>query len=203
MGIRFPAARSEGGYGPDVRLRAARRLHLRDGRNNRAQIRLDGRAISMIRYIELKSGYHDDGPEWIARVAVSKSGRTLYFNGMALKRSTQLASGNYYDIETSDSYWVSGVKKGAAIVIGLAAEKSPSMPEPLTNTCKSRARLSWTRQHSSFQQRSGRRTSRNFTIWRTCGWHHPMAQFDQSEPCEHRRLAAVRQMSDRNQAQRR
>jgi len=66
----------------------------------------------MIRYIELKSGYHDDGPEWIARVAVSKSGRTLYFNGMALKRSTQLASGNYYDIETSDSYWVSGVKKG-------------------------------------------------------------------------------------------
>jgi hypothetical protein len=65
----------------------------------------------MIRYIELKSGYQDDGPAWIARVLVSKSGRTVYFNGKALKRSTQLASGNYYDVETSESYWVSGVKK--------------------------------------------------------------------------------------------
>ena len=65
----------------------------------------------MIRYIELKSGYHDDGPAWIARVAVSKSGRTLYFNGKALKRSTQSGSGNYYDVETTESYWVSGVKK--------------------------------------------------------------------------------------------
>ena len=67
--------------------------------------------MSMIRYIELKSGYHDDGPAWIARVAVSKSGRTLYFNGKALKRSTQSGSGNYYDIETTESYWVSGVKR--------------------------------------------------------------------------------------------
>src|SRR4051812_46515484 len=60
----------------------------------------------MIRYIELKSGYHDDGPAWIARVAVSKSGRTLYFNGKALKRSTQSGSGNYYDVETTESYWL-------------------------------------------------------------------------------------------------
>ena len=65
----------------------------------------------MIRYIELKSDYHDDGPAWIARVAVSKSGRTLYFNGKALKRSTRSGSGNYYDVETTESYWVSGVKK--------------------------------------------------------------------------------------------
>ena len=56
-------------------------------------------------------GYHDDGPAWIARVAVSKSGRTLYFNGKALKRSTQSGSGNYYDVETTESYWLSGVKK--------------------------------------------------------------------------------------------
>jgi hypothetical protein len=59
----------------------------------------------MIRYIELKSGYHDDGPAWIARVVVSKSGRTVYFNGKALKRSTQAGSGNYYDVETAESYW--------------------------------------------------------------------------------------------------
>src|SRR5690349_8940788 len=65
----------------------------------------------MIRYIELKSGYHDDGPAWIARVLMSKSGRTVYFNGRALKRSTQSGAGNYYDVETGESYWVSGVKK--------------------------------------------------------------------------------------------
>ena len=65
----------------------------------------------MIRYIELKSGYHDDGPAWIARVKLSKSGRTVYFNGQALKRGTQLGSGNYYDVETAQEYWVSGVKK--------------------------------------------------------------------------------------------
>jgi hypothetical protein len=65
----------------------------------------------MIRHLELKSGYHDDGPAWIALVLVSKSGRTVYFNGKALKRSTQGVSGNYYDVETAESYWVSGVKK--------------------------------------------------------------------------------------------
>jgi len=86
-------------------------LHLRDGRNNGARIFDWPTVISMIRYIELKSGYHDDGPAWIARVAVSKSGRTLYFNGKALKRSTQSGSGNYYDVETTESYWLSGVKK--------------------------------------------------------------------------------------------
>ena len=42
---------------------------------------------------------------------MSKSGRTLYFNGKALKRSTQSRSGNYYDVETAESYWLSGVKK--------------------------------------------------------------------------------------------
>jgi hypothetical protein len=86
-------------------------LHLRDGGNGGAQIRLAKRLVRMIRYIELKSGYHDDGPAWIARVMVSKSGRTVYFNGKALKRSTQAGSGNYYDVETVESYWVSGVKK--------------------------------------------------------------------------------------------
>jgi len=65
----------------------------------------------MIRYIELKSGYHDDGPAWIARVLVSKSGRTVYFDGKALKRTTQAGAGNFYDVETGEDYWVSGVKK--------------------------------------------------------------------------------------------
>ena len=69
----------------------------------------------MLKYIELKSGYSDNGPAWIARVAVSRSGRTVYFNAKALKRASGgLISGNHYDIETGEEYWVSGVKKNGA-----------------------------------------------------------------------------------------
>ncbi|MBS1810240.1 MAG: hypothetical protein JST84_18910 [Acidobacteria bacterium] len=63
-------------------------------------------------YIELKSGYGDSGPAWISHVTFSKSGRTVYFNGKALKRNERGGiSGNYYDLESGDEYWVSGVKK--------------------------------------------------------------------------------------------
>jgi hypothetical protein len=65
----------------------------------------------VLRYIELKSGYNDNGPAWIARVKQSKSGRTVYFADRALKRATGgLSGGNHYDLVTGDSYWVSGVK---------------------------------------------------------------------------------------------
>jgi hypothetical protein len=69
----------------------------------------------MLRYIELKSGHSDDGPAWIAYVEQSKTGRTLYVNGrglMKLKGQRRGASGgNYVDMETGESFWVSGVKK--------------------------------------------------------------------------------------------
>jgi hypothetical protein len=66
----------------------------------------------VLRYIELKTGYTDNGPAWIARVKLSKSGRTIYFNGKALKRVAGGGiSGNHYDIQTGHEYWVSGVKK--------------------------------------------------------------------------------------------
>jgi len=69
-------------------------------------------AQSKIVYVELKTGYNDNGPAWIGRAKFSKSGRTVYFNGHALKRSgEQSISGNHYDLETGDEYWVSGVKK--------------------------------------------------------------------------------------------
>ncbi len=35
----------------------------------------------MLRYIELKTGYNDNGPAWIGRVKLSGSGKTIYFNG--------------------------------------------------------------------------------------------------------------------------
>ena len=69
----------------------------------------------MLRYIELKSGHSDNGPAWIAHVTQSKSGRTLYFNDrglMKLKGQRRAGSGgNYIDMESGESFWVSGVKK--------------------------------------------------------------------------------------------
>jgi hypothetical protein len=64
----------------------------------------------VLRYIELKTGYADDGPAWVGRVVLSRSGRTVYFGRKALKRGN-LGAGNHYDAETGEAYWVSGVKK--------------------------------------------------------------------------------------------
>jgi hypothetical protein len=70
--------------------------------------------MKMLRYIELKSGYADNGPAWIGYVQQSKTGRTLYFNGrglMKLKGQRRGDSGgNYIDMETGESFWVSGAK---------------------------------------------------------------------------------------------
>ena len=71
--------------------------------------------MKTLKYIELKSGHSDNGPAWIGYVTSSKTGRTLYFNGrglMKLKGQRRGDSGgNYIDMETGESYWVSGVKK--------------------------------------------------------------------------------------------
>jgi hypothetical protein len=71
--------------------------------------------VKLPRYIELKSGHADNGPAWIGYVTPSKTGRTLYFNGRGLmKRKGQRrgeSGGNYVDMETGESFWVSGVKK--------------------------------------------------------------------------------------------
>ena len=63
-------------------------------------------------YVELKSGYSNNGPAWIGKARYSKSGRTLYFNGKALQSLTGGGiQGNYIDIESNNEYWISGVKK--------------------------------------------------------------------------------------------
>jgi hypothetical protein len=65
-----------------------------------------------LKYIELKSGFGDTGPAWIGLAEFSKSGRTVYFNGKAMKNSNARGiAGNYYDIETGEEYWISGIKK--------------------------------------------------------------------------------------------
>lgn len=64
----------------------------------------------MLKYIELKTGFHHNGPVWIAHVKVSKSGRTIYFDGRALKQGAS-GAGNFIDLESRESFWVSGVKR--------------------------------------------------------------------------------------------
>lgn len=66
--------------------------------------------MTEIRYIELKTGYGDDGPAWIGKVKISRSGNTVYFNDHAFQRHRGI-SGNFIDIESGDEYWISGVKK--------------------------------------------------------------------------------------------
>ena len=63
-------------------------------------------------YVELKSGYSDDGPAWIGLGESSKSGKTIYFNDRAFQSSKGRGIGaNYFDLETDEQYWISGVKR--------------------------------------------------------------------------------------------
>ncbi|GAB5458577.1 MAG: hypothetical protein Hens3KO_16070 [Henriciella sp.] len=69
-------------------------------------------ARKRIMYIELKSGFSDDGPAWIEKVRLSKSGRSIHFRGKELLNiGGSGISGNYGDVATGEEYWVSGVKK--------------------------------------------------------------------------------------------
>jgi len=79
-----------------------------------------------ILYVELKTGYHGNGPAWIGRARCSKSGKSLYFDGKILKGVKNPAvpgnsSGNYYDIVSGNKYWVSGAKKGREDRLGSAS----------------------------------------------------------------------------------
>ncbi len=65
-----------------------------------------------LKYVELKTGFSDNGPAWVGMVDFSKSKQTVYFNGKALKNlNGKGTSGNYFDVETGEEYWVSGIKK--------------------------------------------------------------------------------------------
>ena len=65
-----------------------------------------------IKYVELKSGFNDDGPASISWVTFSKTGRTLYYRGRSLQRIIRGGAGsNHIDVETGEEYWISGVKK--------------------------------------------------------------------------------------------
>ena len=63
-----------------------------------------------LRYIELKTGWNDNGPAWIGFVKESRSGKMVYFNDHAFQRHSGEYS-NYIDVETQEEYWISRVKK--------------------------------------------------------------------------------------------
>lgn len=63
-------------------------------------------------YIENKADLHGRGDAWIGKVEFSKTRQTVYFNNQAFKKmETGGSSGNYYDLETGNEFWISGVKK--------------------------------------------------------------------------------------------
>lgn len=69
-----------------------------------------------LKYIEHKTMQDDRGEAWIGEVEFSKTGQTIYFNGLALKKmkGTHYAYSefsNYYDLENRQAYWISGIKK--------------------------------------------------------------------------------------------
>ena len=65
---------------------------------------------SEIVYVEIETGANHDGNAWIGKCFFSKTGQTIYFNGNVYKKGKGFSS-NYYDIETGNGYWISGVKK--------------------------------------------------------------------------------------------
>lgn len=66
---------------------------------------------SRLIYVELKIGYNDDGPAWIGKGFFSKTGQTIYFNGLVFLKGERHSSGNHLEFLSGDSYWISGIKK--------------------------------------------------------------------------------------------
>lgn len=64
-------------------------------------------------YVELKTGHDDDGPARIGWVGRSKTGHTLYYGDLVLRKlKGEEQSGFQVDDATGDQYWVSSVKRG-------------------------------------------------------------------------------------------
>ena len=64
-------------------------------------------------YIENKGGENDlIGDAHIARVAFSKTGKSIYYKGKTFETLNGAGfKANYFDVETGEHYWISGCKK--------------------------------------------------------------------------------------------
>jgi hypothetical protein len=66
---------------------------------------------SRIMYIERKAG-NIEGTARIGRVTFSKSGRTIYYKDKRFRTlNGQGFKSNYYEVTTSEDYWISGPKR--------------------------------------------------------------------------------------------
>ena len=81
------------------------------GRVNHIRVCDHGPMRKEIRYVELKTGFNDDGPASISWVTFSKTGRTVYYRDRALHRIRGGIGANHRDTETGEQYWISGVKR--------------------------------------------------------------------------------------------
>lgn len=63
-----------------------------------------------VMYVENKSGLIDGVQGRIGWVTFSKTGQTVYYRGRTLQKGTCI-SANFFDTETGEEYWVSGVKR--------------------------------------------------------------------------------------------
>ena len=61
-------------------------------------------------YVEIETGTNHNGKAWIGKCFYSKTGQTIYFNGNIYRKSKG-SSSNYFDIESGNRFWISGVKK--------------------------------------------------------------------------------------------
>ena len=65
-----------------------------------------------VMYIENKDGLIDGVQGRIGWVSFSKTGQTVYYRGRTLqKQKGGGISGNFFDVESGEEYWVSGVKR--------------------------------------------------------------------------------------------
>lgn len=62
-----------------------------------------------VMFVQLKSGHKTDkGPAWISVVRFNRSWRTATWHGKTLRRATGMLDANFYDVETTEQYWISG-----------------------------------------------------------------------------------------------
>lgn len=65
-----------------------------------------------VMYVENKDGKIDGVEGRIGWVTFSHSGRTVYYRGRQLQRAKGGGiRGNFFDVETCEEYWISGIKK--------------------------------------------------------------------------------------------
>lgn len=63
-----------------------------------------------LRYVELTTGSNHNGPASISWVTINRTGKTIYYRDRVLRRGHG-SIGNFYDVESGEEYWVSGVKR--------------------------------------------------------------------------------------------